>query len=333
MTEDRADTPECKQEAKALKKANKAPKKVSLSYRHMVMGGVSLFFQGLIQCIQGYFWAGGFLLPLGALCWIRSRPRVFEFCLAIVGAVICVYEACSRLYSVTSNVIWASNGYEDASTDTWISGFVFDILGCIFAFIGLVAFPLALSKHPQIKSEEASRNQQQTTAPLGPMNAGDQMRTAPSPMPTPVMQPAPMHTPGMQPEMRPPLQAAQLITQPYGQPQPILVTGNAQAFPGQPGILHPAGIAYVAYPPNSNRDAIPIQPLTGQPILAGQPILCTPPCGPHPPPQYGPHPPPQYGPHPPPQYGPHPPPQYGPHPPPQYGPHPPPPQPGQRPCA
>eukprot|EP01055_Gregarina_sp_Pseudo9_P005442 Gregarina_sp_Pseudo_9__5441@NODE_680_length_2382_cov_274_202305_g643_i0_p1_GENE_NODE_680_length_2382_cov_274_202305_g643_i0NODE_680_length_2382_cov_274_202305_g643_i0_p1_ORF_typecomplete_len308_score50_35DUF3185/PF11381_8/6_1e02DUF3185/PF11381_8/66DUF3185/PF11381_8/4_2L_HMGIC_fpl/PF10242_9/0_97_NODE_680_length_2382_cov_274_202305_g643_i096926 len=250
---------------KAMRKAERA--EAASGYGYMAMGGVALFFQALILCLEGYFWSGGFLFPLAALCWIKSMPRAFGFCLAVVGVAICIYELCNRSYTI---VMIFTRHYEIVYSSHWIASFAFEVLGAVLAVMGIVVFPMAILK----QYAQSTGSGALLSAEPAPQQAPEPLAAPPPLAPTPPRAPSPA-------VCGPPLQPAQLITQPFGQPQPILIAGPHPG-PGQAGMLQPAGVAYVAYPPHSNRTSIPIQPLTGQPILAGQPIMF---------PNYGPPPP------------------------------------------
>eukprot|EP01054_Gregarina_sp_Poly1_P002699 Gregarina_sp_Poly_1__2698@NODE_1741_length_3427_cov_187_034821_g1140_i0_p1_GENE_NODE_1741_length_3427_cov_187_034821_g1140_i0NODE_1741_length_3427_cov_187_034821_g1140_i0_p1_ORF_typecomplete_len280_score16_91Gpr1_Fun34_YaaH/PF01184_19/0_053Gpr1_Fun34_YaaH/PF01184_19/1_7e03DUF3955/PF13127_6/2_9e03DUF3955/PF13127_6/0_57_NODE_1741_length_3427_cov_187_034821_g1140_i025223361 len=241
---------------------NNSTMKVSAA---LATGGVCLFAQGVLNCVLGDVWPGIMLLVIGVFCWMRFKRGGYEIWLGIIGLIFCVY----RLSDALSDLIPSANRMIDTTlldTGSWTVEFAFDVADIALSSVGLVAFSIALFRACTRRAKAKTPAQQVNSSADHKFSDPDSRVidlnvtnnvTSPGPQ---FVRAAPMQP--MQPmEGRPPLQAYQFVAHPYG--QPFFVAGGEPAFHGQPGILQPAGVAYMAHPQSCNQEANP----TGAPVI------------------------------------------------------------------
>eukprot|EP01056_Protomagalhaensia_sp_Gyna25_P000852 Protomagalhaensia_sp_Gyna_25__851@NODE_1411_length_1860_cov_726_461834_g1138_i0_p1_GENE_NODE_1411_length_1860_cov_726_461834_g1138_i0NODE_1411_length_1860_cov_726_461834_g1138_i0_p1_ORF_typecomplete_len254_score41_32Photo_RC/PF00124_19/0_0038Ocular_alb/PF02101_15/0_0047DUF2371/PF10177_9/33TMEM171/PF15471_6/5_1e02TMEM171/PF15471_6/2_4_NODE_1411_length_1860_cov_726_461834_g1138_i09081669 len=226
----------------------------------LLTGGILVILQGILVFMAEYDWYPAPIVILGLFSMLFCKSTgCLCVSLAIVGVLVCGYQ----LYQRLDSIIWSSHSFRTYtawnSYSWWLA---FQISAAIVAAMGVIVYAMVFAKNKETQDTDADSSDDE-----------HQVSKVPPPI-THTIPPYPFHP---QPPIghQPPLQPAQLVTHHGGQPQPILIAGPPPQ-PGTAGALYPVGQAFVAYPPHANRDQIPIQPLTGQPILAAPPVMYDP---------------------------------------------------------
>eukprot|EP01057_Protomagalhaensia_wolfi_P002447 Protomagalhaensia_wolfi_Nauph_80__2446@NODE_2619_length_1038_cov_136_532533_g2051_i0_p1_GENE_NODE_2619_length_1038_cov_136_532533_g2051_i0NODE_2619_length_1038_cov_136_532533_g2051_i0_p1_ORF_typecomplete_len261_score42_27CD20/PF04103_15/29CD20/PF04103_15/3Treacle/PF03546_14/0_065TFIIF_alpha/PF05793_12/0_067DUF5336/PF17270_2/1_9e02DUF5336/PF17270_2/0_81DUF5336/PF17270_2/1_8e04FtsX/PF02687_21/1_9e03FtsX/PF02687_21/5_NODE_2619_length_1038_cov_136_532533_g2051_i0133915 len=254
---------------------DKKKKAIPATRNWLLAGGFLVILQGVLVFVADYDWYPTPIIILGLFSMICCKcTGCLCVSLAIAGVLVCGYQ----LYQRLDSLIWSSHLHTYTAWDFYWLWMGLQIGAAVAAGLGLIVYAMVFAKNKEKRDSDSSDSpdssiDEEKNRKTPPLQVKAVPPTPPTTQPPIPPYPHPMYPPphGHQP----PLQPAQLVTHHGAPPQPILIAGPPPQ-PGTAGALYPVGQAYVAYPPHSNRDQIPIQPLTGQPILAAPPVMYDP---------------------------------------------------------